>query len=162
MNNKVKTVLDFLGLNINLKKQRKDIIIAMIFSCILITLIIVAKIKIFNYTIEDIRILAVKGLSISGTIIYGIFCLIQEILARGILQRVIKKKTNNLTISIMITTIIFCLCHYNYDIITIVGAFVISIITGITTDKDDNIIRGFYIHWIMGGFGYVFLSNMIK
>lgn len=52
--------------------------------------------------------------------------------------------------------------HFNYDIMTVIGAMVISIIAGITTDKDNNIIRGFYIHWVMGGFGFVFLTNMVN
>lgn len=161
MNNTKNKILNFLGLNIKLKEQIKDIIIAIVFSYVLIFLIILAKVRISNYTIEDIKTLAINGLSISGTIIYGMYCFIQEILARGLLQRIIKKKTKNILVAILITTIVFCLCHYNYNIITIIGAFFISILTGLTTDKDDNIIRGFFMHWIIGGFGYVFLSNTL-
>ena len=150
--------LKFLGLNINLKKEIKTIVLTNIISYIIILILIILKMYICKETLNDIKLLAIKGLSLSGTIGYGIFCLIQEVLARGILQRSIKRKTNNTIIAITITTILFCLCHFNYNIKTIIGAFFISIITGIITDKRDDILVSFIFHWIIGGLGYVFIA----
>lgn len=150
-------MLSFLGLKINIKKDLKSLILSMLFSYISIFIVIFIKSIIVGDTLNDVYDLA-KGLSLITTIGYGVFCLFQEVLFRGILQRILTKKLKNTGLAIAITTVLFLVCHYSYDIVTIIGAFIISIISGIMTFKDDNIYRGFFFHWIFGGIGYVFIS----
>ena len=149
-------MFDFLGLKFNKNKDLKPLIISILGSYLCIFLVILIKSLIVGDTINDVYELA-KGLSIFSTIFYGCFCLFQEVLFRGILQRKLSKKFNNI-ISIIITTILFLICHFNYDIVTVIGAFFISIIAGIMTIKDDNIYKAFFFHWIVGGIGYVFIT----
>lgn len=150
-------MLSFLGLKINIKKDLKSLIFSMIFSYISIFVVIFIKSIIVGDTLNDIYDLA-KELSLISTIGYGLFCLFQEILFRGILQRLLTKKLKNIALAIAITTVLFLACHYSYDIVTIIGAFFISIVSGIMTFKDDNIYRGFFFHWICGGIGYIFIT----
>lgn len=150
-------VLSFLGLKINLKKEIKHLLLSWLISYICIFSIIVIKTLIVGDTLNDVYELA-KNLSLVGTIVYGMFCLFQEILFRGILLRWMIRKYNKKYLSIIITTLLFLVCHYGYDIVTIIGALFISIVSSILTIKDDNIYKGFFFHWIVGGIGYIFIT----
>ena len=95
--------------------------------------------------------------TLKGFIGYGIYSLLQEIVARGMLQQWLKNKTKNSLIAIFLTTLIFCLCHFLYNYFIIFGAFLISLICGFVFGKDKDIISCFLIHFIIGGWGKMLL-----
>jgi len=99
----------------------------------------------------------VKTITFRGFVGYGIYALLQEIVARGLLQQWLKKLTKSSLWSIVITTFIFCLCHLFFDYFIIFGAFIISIICGIVFDKHRDIMSCFLIHFIIGGLGKMIL-----
>jgi len=99
----------------------------------------------------------VKTITFRGFVGYGIYALLQEIVARGLLQQWLKKLTKSSLWSIVITTFIFCLCHLFFDYFIIFGAFIIRIICGIVFDKHRDIMSCFLIHFIIGGLGKMIL-----
>lgn len=99
----------------------------------------------------------VNTITLRGFVGYGIYALIQEIVARGILQQWLKQLTKSSFGSIFITTLIFCLCHLFFDYFIIFGAFIISVICGIVFDMNKDIISCFLIHFIIGGLGKMLL-----
>ena len=149
--------LNFVGLNIDFKNDIIYILIANIVACIAIYILALYVAFVNNESVLAVLSILEEKMSLTGTIYYGLFCFIQEILARGILQRFLKRKINNTFLAIIITTINFCMCHINYSFIVIIGACIISIISGILTNKTDNILAGFAFHWTFGGFGYILM-----
>ena len=77
------------------KREIKPLFISVLFSYVAIFVVILIKTVIVGDTLKDVADLA-KELSLISTIGYGLFCLFQEIIFRGILQRVLVKKTKNI------------------------------------------------------------------
>lgn len=148
--------LNFLGLIPNKNSSFKNIVKTWLYSYLFIFIIIFLKIIILNLNMNDLMIMA-QNMSLSNTIFYGFFCFLQELLFRGIIQRYLIRKTNNKYISFLITNIAFVLCHVGYSINVKIGAIVIGFICSYITDRDDNIYNSIFIHWIIGGIGYIFI-----
>ena len=125
-------------------------------SYLLIGLGLIIQFTIFKLTYVEF-ITRVHTITLKGFIGYGIYALIQEIVARGLFQQWMKKITNSSFLSIFITTLIFCLCHFLFNWFIIFGAFIISVICGLVFDKYKDITSCFMIHFIIGGLGKMIL-----
>lgn len=148
--------LSFVGFKKNEKEDIKRIIKWIIISYILIGIGILIQFLFLKLEYSEF-IIRVKTITLRGFVGYGIYALIQEIVARGLLQQWLKKVTKSSFWSIFITTLIFCLCHLFFDCFIIFGAFIISIICGFVFDKNKDIMSCFLIHFIIGGLGKMLL-----
>lgn len=125
-------------------------------SYLLIGLGVMIQFAVFKLTYPEF-IDRVHTITLRGFIGYGIYALIQEIVARGLFQQWMKKITRSSFCSIFITTLIFCLCHLFFNWFIIFGALIISIICGILFDRYKDITSCFMIHFIIGGLGKMIL-----
>ena len=148
--------LKYVGFKRNEKDDIKRMIKWIIISYILIGIGLLIQFLILKLEYSEF-IIRVKTITLRGFIGYGLYALIQEIVARGVLQQWIKTLTKSSFWSIIITTTIFCLCHLFFNYFIIFGAFIISIICGVVFDKNKDIMSCFLIHFIIGGLGKMLL-----
>ena len=98
--------LSFVGFKKNEKEDIKRIIKWIIISYILIGIGILIQFLFLKLEYSEF-IIRVKTITLRGFVGYGIYALIQEIVARGLLQQWLKKVTKSSFWSIFITTLIF-------------------------------------------------------
>jgi hypothetical protein len=93
--------------------------------------------------------------------------IIEELLFRGIFLRVFNKELNNLTLAIIITSILFGLCHGFGGIL---GAILFGICVSILYIKSRNILVPIFAHFLnniisfiiaLGGIEYFIQANLI-
>lgn len=148
--------LNYVGFEKYKKTDIIRIIKWIVISYVLIGIGVLMQFLVFKLTYPEF-IDRVHTITLRGFIGYGIYALIQEIVARGLFQQWMKKITKSSFWSIFITTTIFCLCHLFFNWFIIFGAFIISIICGIIYDKYKDITSCFLIHFIIGGLGKMIL-----
>lgn len=148
--------LNYVGFKKNEKEDVKRIIKWIIISYILIGIGIFLQFFILKLSYSEF-VERIQTITFSGFVGYGAYALLQEIVARGVVQQRIKILTKSSRLSIFITTLIFCICHLFFDYFIIFGAFIISLICGIVFDKNKDIMSCFLIHFIIGGLGKMLL-----
>lgn len=145
---------------VGFKKYKKTDIIRIIkwilISYALIGLGVLLQFLVFKLT-YTVFVERIHTITLRGFIGYGLYALLQEIVARGLFQQWMKKITKSGFWSIFITTTIFCLCHLYFNWFIIFGAFIISVVCGILYDKEKDITSCFMIHFIIGGLGKMIL-----
>lgn len=95
------------------------------------------------------------GGSIDGATSYLFTALLQEFLARGVIQTSVKnlmRVKQQIPVSIFLTSLLFTLMHLPFGFPFMTGAFLLSIALGILYEKQSTIWGCFLLHW---GVGYL-------
>lgn len=148
--------LNYVGFEKYKKTDIMRLVKWIIISYLLVGFGVLLQFLVFKLTYTEL-VDRVRTITLRGFVGYGIYALIQEVVARGLFQQWLKKITKSSFWSISITTTIFCLCHLYFNWFIILGAFIISIICGILFDKYKEITSCFLIHFIIGGLGKMIL-----
>ncbi|MCH5268833.1 MAG: CPBP family intramembrane metalloprotease [Lachnospiraceae bacterium] len=93
------------------------------------------------------------GGSIHGAITYIFTALLQEFLARGVLQTSVKtlmRVKYQIPISILLTSMLFSLMHLPFGFTFMMGTFVLSIALGVLYEQQKSIWGCFFLHWSVG------------
>lgn len=93
------------------------------------------------------------GGSIHGAITYLFTALLQEFLARGVIQTSVKTLMRikfQIPISILLTSMLFALMHLPFGFTFMSGTFILSIALGILYEKQQSIWGCFFLHWSVG------------
>lgn len=148
--------IEYVGFKKYTKQDLLRILKWILISYAIIFLGFFLQLTVFKLTYSEL-IERIHTITLRGFIGYGLYALVQEIVVRGLLQQWIKSKVKSGFWSIVITTIIFCLCHLFFYWFIIFGAFIISIICGIIFDKHKDMMSCFMVHFIIGGLGKMIL-----
>ena len=93
------------------------------------------------------------GGSVHGAVTYLFTALLQEFLARGVIQTSVKnlmRVKHQISVSIFLTSMLFTLMHLPYGFIFMMGAFLLSIALGILFEQQKTIWGCFFLHWSIG------------
>ena len=93
------------------------------------------------------------GGSVHGAVTYLFTALLQEFLARGVIQTSVKnlmRVIHQIPVSIFLTSMLFTLMHLPYGFIFMMGAFLLSIALGILFEQQKTIWGCFFLHWSIG------------
>lgn len=93
------------------------------------------------------------GGSVHGAVTYLFTALLQEFLARGVIQTSVKnlmRVKHQIPVSIFLTSMLFTLMHLPYGFIFMMGAFLLSIALGILFEQQKTIWGCFFLHWSIG------------
>lgn len=93
------------------------------------------------------------GGSTSGAYIYIFTALLQEFLARGVIQTSVKHLMSvrfQTISSIILTSLLFMLMHLPFGFIFMLGAFALSIALGILFEQQKSIWGCAFLHWSVG------------
>lgn len=93
------------------------------------------------------------GGSLHGAVTYLFTALLQEFLARGVIQTSVKnlmRVRHQKPVSILLTSMLFTLMHLPFGFIFMVGAFFLSIALGILFEQQKTIWGCFFLHWSVG------------
>lgn len=93
------------------------------------------------------------GGSFDGATSYLLTALLQEFLARGVIQTSVKnlmRVKQQIPVSIFLTSLLFTLMHLPFGFPFMTGAFLLSIALGILYEKQSTIWGCFLLHWSVG------------
>lgn len=93
------------------------------------------------------------GGSLQGAFTYLLTALLQEFLARGVIQTSVKnlmRVRHQVPISILLTSLLFTLMHLPFGFIFMAGACFLSIALGILFEQQKSIWGCFFLHWSVG------------
>lgn len=93
------------------------------------------------------------GGSLQGAFTYLFTALLQEFLARGVIQTSVKnlmRVRHQIPVSILLTSLLFTLMHLPFGFIFMAGAFFLSVALGILFELQKTIWGCFFLHWSVG------------
>lgn len=149
------------GLYCEKRKLAKDMIFAFVFAHFFVVLMILSKL-IFTETKGLLSIFTNIEITIAFPL-YLFYCIFQEVLARGIGQRIIKesiKSKYNGVLANIVISILFSLLHFHYyNILMIILSFFLSIVIGVIYEKQGHVLGCTFFHWIIGAWGIALFFN---
>lgn len=140
-----------LGIIPNWKKFGRNIISTTLLAVMLCGALILGKVILQLLGVE-IKKYFIGG-SIGGALFYIITALIQEFLARGVMQTCVKSLMNvkyQKQFGIVLTSLLFSLMHLPFGFLFMMGAFVLSLILGSIYENQGDFWGCVLLHWSVG------------
>jgi PAS domain S-box-containing protein len=145
-----------LGIIPNWKKFGQNIISSTLLAVMLCGALVIGKVILQLLGIE-IKKYFIGG-SVNGALFYIITALIQEFLARGVIQTCVKSLMHvkyQKQFGIVLTSLLFSLMHLPFGFLFMMGAFVLSLILGAIYENQGDFWGCVLLHWSVG---YVSMS----
>lgn len=140
-----------LGILPNWKKFGQNIISSTLLAVILCGVLVLGKVVLQLLGIE-IKKYFIGG-SVGGALYYIVTALIQEFLARGVMQTCVKSLMHvkyQRQFGIVLTSLLFSLMHLPFGFLFMMGAFLLSLILGSIYENQGDFWGCVLLHWSVG------------
>ncbi len=140
-----------IGLLPKLGRLKRDIFETAVTAAVSCLLLLLSKL-VLNLAGVQIKPYFIGG-SLHGALVYALTALVQEFLARGVIQTSVKRLMRvkyQKAFGIILTSLLFSLMHIPFGTYFMLGSLVLSLVLGYVYERQENIWGCVFLHWCCG------------